>query len=104
VAAVEDTKQKEGHKKSNITPPSVGTGGELGLIPPEMRLESLVLTAEESHRYQPQEGNMLVTDVDEQFKISWRPKRGSIKLPNLSPEGRVEVVTGADVVTHWGEA
>lgn len=100
VAAVKDTKQKEGHKKPDITPPSVDTSGEVGVIPPEMRLESLMLTAEESHKCQPQEGNMLVTDTDEPIKISWRPKRGSIKLPNLSPDGRVEVVTGTDVVTH----
>jgi hypothetical protein len=100
VAAVKDTKRREGHNKSDVTPPSVGTSGELGVIPPEVRLESLMLTAEESHRCQPQEASMLVTDIDEQIKISWRPKRGSIKLPNLNPDGRVEVVTGTDVVTH----
>jgi len=100
---VKDTKQKEGHKKPDITPPSMDTSGELDVIPPEVRMESLMLTAEESHKCQPQEGNMLVTDTDEQIEISWRPKRGSIKLPNLSPDGRVEVVTGTDVVTHRGE-
>jgi hypothetical protein len=99
-AAMKDTKHKEGHNKSDITPSTVSTNAEFGVIPPEMRLESLTLTTEESHRCQPQEGNMLVTDIDEQIKISWRPKRGSIKLPNLSPDGRVEVVTGTDVVTH----
>jgi hypothetical protein len=36
----------------------------------------------------------------EQIKISWRPKRGSIKLPNLSPEGRVEMLAGTDVASH----
>lgn len=100
VAAVKDTKQKEGHNKSDITPPSVGTSGELGVIPPEVRLESLKLAAEESHRCPSQEGNVLVTDIDEQIKISWRPKRGSIKLPNLSPDGRVEVASSTDLVTH----
>lgn len=100
VRALKDTKQKEGHKKPDITPPSMDTSGEVCVIPSEVRLESLMLTAEEPHKCQPQEGNKLVTDNDEQIKISWRPKRGSIKLPNLSPDGRMEVVTGKDVVTH----
>lgn len=72
-------------------------------------MESLTLTAEESHESQPQEGNVPMTNFDEQIeqmeqieqiKISWRPKRGSIKLPNLSPEGRAEMLTGTDVATH----
>jgi len=100
VAALKDAKQKEGLKKPDITPPSMDTSGEVGVSPSEVRLESLMLTAEESHKCQPQEGDKLVTDNDEQIEISWRPKRGSIKLPNLSPDGRMEVVTGTDVVTH----
>lgn len=83
------------HYKSNITSSSVGSNRELGAIAPEVKLEP-----EESHRSQSQEINMPMTDSDEQTEISWRPKRGSIKLPNLSPEGRVEVLTSTDMVTH----
>lgn len=83
------------HYKSDVAPSSSGGCGELGVIAPEMKLEP-----EEFHTSQSQEINLPLTDSDEQPEISWRPKRGSIKLPNLSPEGRVEVLTGADVATH----
>jgi hypothetical protein len=97
------TGSKQGHHRSNVTPSTVGSSGQPDAIPPEMKLESLTLTSEESHGSRAQEGNMAMTNYDEQMeqiKISWRPKRGSIKLPNLSPEGRVEMLTGTDVATH----
>jgi hypothetical protein len=95
-----DARHRQGHYKSNITSSTSDSSGQLDVSPPEVKLECLTLTSEESHRAHLQEGNMLVTDSDEQTEISWRPKRGSIKLPNLSPEGRVEVLTGTDVATH----
>lgn len=103
VAPGKDTRSKQVRYKSNVTPSTVGSSGELSVIPPEVKLESLTLTAEDSHESQPQEENMPMTNFDEQIeqiKISWRPKRGSIKLPNLSPEGRAEMLTGTDVATH----
>jgi hypothetical protein len=83
------------HYKSNTVPSSVGSSRELGMIAPEVKPEP-----EEYHRSQSQQVNLSVTDSDEQTEISWRPKRGSIKLPNLSPEGRGEMLTATDVGIH----
>lgn len=90
------TPAKEARRsKSNTTPSFVRCSGEeLGVIAPEVKLEP-----EDSHKSQSQEINMPATDSDKHIEISWRPKRGSIKLPSLSPEGGVEVLTGTDVVT-----
>lgn len=103
VAPGKDARSKQGHYKSKVTLSTVGNSGHLGVIPVEAKLESLTLRTEESHGTHSQEGNMPMTNFDEQIeqiKISWRPKRGSIKLPNLSPEGRVEMLAGTDVATH----
>ena len=76
-------KRKQGHQKSvSPQPPSTsaGTVSKSGMSPPELKL------AESGA-------------VEDQIEISWRPKRGSIKLPNLSSDGR-ELVASPDVASH----
>lgn len=97
------TPSKEGrhkqpqHKKPSQPSTSSDSGGKAsGINPPELKFESLSLAGEESHK----EASMLVSDKEEQIEISWRPKRGSIKLPNLNAEGRVEMLASTDVASH----
>ena len=78
-----DVKRKQGHHKSvSPQPPSVSVENvsKSGMSPPELKLE-------ESGA------------VEEQIEISWRPKRGSIKLPNLNSDGR-ELLASSDVASH----
>ncbi|PSN35355.1 hypothetical protein C0J52_11504 [Blattella germanica] len=78
-----EARRKQGHQKSvSPQPPTTSTESvsKSGMSPPELKLEESAV-------------------VEEQIEISWRPKRGSIKLPNLGSEGR-ELLATSDVASH----